>query len=141
MTEISVRRKVEFSETDMAGLVHFSNFFKYVEYAESALFSKMNCALINTSSDGASGWPRSKIDCSFKSPLRFQDEIIITLSIQELKQKSIVYTFKIHKLENDDKTLAAKGSMTTVYVKKFNNNDKLEPLDLPKEITSLKTNS
>ena len=32
--EHTAYRKVEFSETDMAGLVHFSNYFRYMEIAE-----------------------------------------------------------------------------------------------------------
>ena len=28
------RRRIEFRETDMAGIVHFSNFFAYMEQAE-----------------------------------------------------------------------------------------------------------
>jgi acyl-CoA thioester hydrolase len=36
--EFRITRRVEFSETDMAGIVHFSNFFRYMETAEHAFF-------------------------------------------------------------------------------------------------------
>ena len=35
--EFRLVRQVEFSETDMAGIVHYSNFFRYMEAAEHAL--------------------------------------------------------------------------------------------------------
>ena len=32
--EFRCRQRVEFADTDMAGIVHFSNFFRYMERAE-----------------------------------------------------------------------------------------------------------
>jgi acyl-CoA thioester hydrolase len=39
--EYKVRRRVEFSETDMAGIVHYSNFFRYMEAAEHEFFRSL----------------------------------------------------------------------------------------------------
>ena len=31
-----VSRRVDFADTDMAGIIHFSNYFRYMEFAEVA---------------------------------------------------------------------------------------------------------
>ena len=49
-------RRIEFSETDMAGLVHFSNFFKYMETAERDFFEAAGVDLIHTEPGELVGW-------------------------------------------------------------------------------------
>ena len=39
--EYTTTKKIEFSETDMAGLVHFSNYFRYMEVAERDFFESL----------------------------------------------------------------------------------------------------
>ena len=34
-------RRVEFSDTDMAGIVHFANFYRYMEQAEHDFFRSL----------------------------------------------------------------------------------------------------
>jgi acyl-CoA thioesterase FadM len=47
---------VQFSETDAAGIVHFSNFFRYFEDAEHALWREAGGSILDR--DSAIGWPR-----------------------------------------------------------------------------------
>ena len=68
-------RRIEFSETDMAGLVHFSNFFKYMETAERDFFEAAGVDLIRTEPGELVGWPRARAECKFSAPLRFGDTI------------------------------------------------------------------
>ena len=39
--EFQITRRVEFSETDLAGIMHFSNFFRFMESAEHAFFRSL----------------------------------------------------------------------------------------------------
>ena len=43
---ITVRGRVEFCETDMMGIVHFSNFFPYAEAAEPAFYRSLEVPLM-----------------------------------------------------------------------------------------------
>ena len=56
--EYKVRRRVEFSETDMAGIVHYSNFFRHMEAAEHAFFRSLGYSVVTTQTDPPRGWPR-----------------------------------------------------------------------------------
>ena len=43
--EYRYRRRVEFSETDLAGIVHFSNYFRYMEAAEHEFFRSLGLSI------------------------------------------------------------------------------------------------
>ena len=90
--EFTIKRRVEFSETDMAGIVHFSNFCRYMEHAEHAFFRSLDRSIVDR--DLGVGWPRVHLSCDFKKPLRFEDEVEIHLLVSAKTSKSISYQFR-----------------------------------------------
>ncbi|MAW20702.1 MAG: 4-hydroxybenzoyl-CoA thioesterase [Puniceicoccaceae bacterium] len=111
-------RRIEFSETDMAGLVHFSNFFKYMETAERDFFEAAGVDLIRTEPGELVGWPRARAECKFSAPLRFGDTIDIHLAVKSVKDRAIDYQFRIFRHNKDgSRTQAGKGHMTTILAK------------------------
>lgn len=50
-------RRVEFAETDAAGIVHFSSFFLYMEQAEHALFRSLGLSIFRNRPTSASQAP------------------------------------------------------------------------------------
>jgi YbgC/YbaW family acyl-CoA thioester hydrolase len=108
-------RRIEFSETDMAGLVHFSNFFKYMETAERDFFEAAGVDLIRTKPGELVGWPRARAECKFSAPVRFGDTIDIHLAVKAVKDRSLAYQFRIFRRNEDgSRTQCGKGHMTTV---------------------------
>ena len=65
-------RRVQFHETDQAGVAHFSWFFRYMEEAEHALWRAAGLSIDRAGCD--TGWPRVSATFDFKSPLYFEDE-------------------------------------------------------------------
>lgn len=124
-------RKIEFSETDMAGLVHFSNFFKYMETAERDFFEAAGLDLIRTSPGQLVGWPRARADCKFFAPIRFGDTIDIHLAVKALKDRAIEYQFRLFRRNQDgSRTQAGKGHMTTV-LSELTDDGQLRSVELP----------
>ena len=80
-SEFKVVRRVEFSETDMAGIVHYSNFFRYMESAEHAFFRALGFSIVTTATDPPVGWPRVHASCDYRQPLRFEDEVEIHMLV------------------------------------------------------------
>jgi YbgC/YbaW family acyl-CoA thioester hydrolase len=113
--EFKAVRRVEFSDTDMAGIMHFSNFFRFMETAEHGFFRSLGLSIINDPAHPGVGWPRVRAECDYTAPLHFQDEVEIHLLVAEKKSKSIRYVFKFRKL-NDPPVEAARGSVTVVCV-------------------------
>src|SRR4051795_12288466 len=98
--EFKAVRRVEFSETDMAGIVHFSNFFRYMETAEHGFFRSLGFSVVMNQTDPPVGWPRVNAECEYRQPLRFEDEVEIHLLVSEKKSKSLSYLIKFRKLNS-----------------------------------------
>ena len=114
--EFKVTRRVEFSETDMAGIVHFSNFFRYMETAESAFYRSLGFSVVLTDVRDRWGWPRVHAECDFRRPLRFEDEVEIHLLVLEKRSKVVTYQFRFNKLAGGQKEEVARGKVTIVCV-------------------------
>ena len=102
------RRRVEFAETDMVGLVHFAQFFRYMEEAEHALWRAAGLSITGT----GFGFPRVAATFDFHSPLRFEDEFEVAIRIAAVTRSTIRYECTIAKGD----TAIATGSMTTACV-------------------------
>jgi YbgC/YbaW family acyl-CoA thioester hydrolase len=87
-------KRVEFGDTDAAGLVHFSNFFRYMEAAECD-FLRSRGLSVKLEWDGEHiGFPRVSATCDYVSPARFDDVLDVAVSIDRLGAKSVTYAFE-----------------------------------------------
>ena len=128
--EFSITRKVEFSETDMAGIVHFSVFYRYMEYAEHAFFRSLGHSIVDPNL--GVGWPRVECHCDFKQPLKFEDEVKIHLLVSAKTSKSISYQFRFLKADSE----VARGAITVVCVRR-NEAAGMKATSIPAEIADL----
>ncbi len=108
------RRRVEFADTDMAGIMHFSAIFRFMESAEHAFLRSLGYSVILRDCDPAAGFPRVRAEADFRRPFRFEDEIEIELNVREKREKSLTYGFEL-RLAGDSEARAV-GSMTVVCV-------------------------
>src|SRR5207237_6414821 len=120
-----LRRRVQFYETDVAGIVHFSWFFRYMEEAEHALWRAAGLSIHPQESE--IGWPRIAASFEFHRALYFEDEFDVVLRIAEMTKKTIRYACE---LEKDDRKLAT-GTMTIACVRK---KPTLQAIEIPDEI-------
>jgi acyl-CoA thioester hydrolase len=134
--EFKAVRRVEFSETDMAGIVHYSNFFRYMETAEHAFFRSLGFSIVTQQVDPPVGWPRVHASCDYKQPLRFEDEVEIHMLVAEKRTKSLSYIFKFRKLNSSHPTEIARGKLTVVCVMR-DEHGKMGATNIPANIADL----
>jgi acyl-CoA thioester hydrolase len=103
-------RRVQFHETDQAGVAHFSSFFKYMEEAEHALWRAAGLSIDRAGAEV--GWPRVAAYCDYKSPLFFEDEFDVIVRVHEVTRRTIQYGFL---LKRGEITIAL-GTLTTASV-------------------------
>lgn len=108
----SLTRTVEFHETDMAGIMHFANFFRWMEVCETAFYRSLGLPLISFVPGEIVGWPRVDVRCTYRAPLRFNDVVAVNLFVKKLSRRSVTYVFKFEK----DGGLVAQGEVTAVCV-------------------------
>ena len=109
-------RKVEFADTDMAGIMHFAHFYRWMEVCEHEFLRAAGLSVHMKTEEGQIGWPRVNTSCRFKSPLRFEDEVEICLRVREMRDRSIVYAFEFWKEENGERIRAAVGKTVAACV-------------------------
>jgi YbgC/YbaW family acyl-CoA thioester hydrolase len=129
LSEYRLRRRVQFYETDVAGIVHFSWFYRYMEEAEHALWREAGLSIHPP--DGDIGWPRVAASFDFHRALRFEDEFDVVLRIAELTPRRIRYRCVLLK----DDTKIATGTMTVACVRKVSK-QALAATDIPADIAS-----
>jgi len=116
------RRRVAFAETDLAGIMHFSNFFRWMEDTEHAFYRSLGLSVHpmghNTgATDTQTGWPRFKAGADYRQPLLFEEEAEIELLVAEMRSKAIRYIFRFWKNPDDThRILAAIGELVVVAV-------------------------
>ena len=111
MSEVfKTTRRVEFRDTDMAGIVHFSNFFTYMEQAEHALLRKLGLGVICTIDGEKVSFPRVNAQCNYRTAIRFEEMIDIHVSVARIGEKSITYAFDFFRGE----AKVADGTVTVV---------------------------
>jgi 4-hydroxybenzoyl-CoA thioesterase/acyl-CoA thioester hydrolase len=109
-TAFTTTRRVEFSDTDAAGIAHFVAFFRWMEQAEHDLLRSVGLSVVTHDADGVMSWPRVNAKCDFRSALRFEDVVQIEVSISRLGEKSITFQ---HRFLKDGQDLAL-GEVTSV---------------------------
>jgi acyl-CoA thioester hydrolase len=91
-------RRVAFSETDAAGIVHFATFFRYFEDCEHAFLRAHGLQVhVNEPDGGFRGFPRVSASAEYLAPLRFEDAVETTLTVQEVRRSAVVYRFEVRR--------------------------------------------
>ena len=121
------KRRVEFAETDAAGMVHFSVFFRYMEEAEHAVWRRAGMDIYANHEERS--WPRISAKFDFKSPLRFQDEFEVRTEITAVSRSTIQWAHSVVRGE----TVIGSGSVTAVYVAKGRDGS-MKSAEIPPEI-------
>lgn len=110
------RRLVEFADTDLAGLMHFSNFFRFVECAEHAFFRSLGFRVHTAGGAEHEGWPRLEVTCKYFKPARFEETLEVCLRIEEIRTSSLRYGFWIFAADAPDRAPLATGACSIVHV-------------------------
>ena len=134
--EFKLQRRVEFSETDAAGIVHFSNFFRYMESVEHAFFRSLGHSVMWQDHQPPLGFPRVHAECDYRSPLRFEDLVEIHLLVREKRPRSLSYQIRFRNLGVHPSREAARGLLTVVCVSK-NPDGTFTPTRIPARLADL----
>ena len=109
-TPFRTTRRIEFADTDMAGIVHFANFFRFMESAEVEFLRASGLSVAMTWEGMKIGFPRVSASCDYLRPIRFQDVVEVTVRLHNLGRKSVTYAFEFFK----DGEMIAKGQVSSV---------------------------
>ena len=110
---LTTTRCVEFADTDMAGIIHFTTFFRMMESAEHEFLRSLGTSVVDKHPEdgsGAIGWPRREAQCEFHSPAVFEDELELGSTVERMGRSSLTLGYEFRR----GQTLIANGRMKTV---------------------------
>ena len=128
-------RRVEFHETDMAGIVHFANFFRYMESAEHAFLRSLGHPIHERTGDVEVGWPRVHASCDYRKPVRFEEILTIRVTVEEVRTRAVRYRFTF--LLDGKESPVATGELTTVCVQIGPAGSGIKAIPIPDDLRSL----
>ena len=117
----TVTRRIEWMDTDAAGIYHYSTLIRLAEGAEAALHTECGIAELTF---GAT--PRVHIEFDFKRPVAFNDEVVTEIAVAALGRTSITYEFTF----THDGELVATGKIVGVFIDR----ETRRPAEWPDEV-------
>jgi YbgC/YbaW family acyl-CoA thioester hydrolase len=121
-----IQRRVDFCDTDLAGIVHFANFFRYMEAAEVA-FLRARGLNVDLLWEGQHvGFPRVSVHCDYKKPARFDELLDIDVRLDRVGSKSVTFAFTFFRGGDE----LARGTMTSACCRVGADN-RIESIEIP----------
>ena len=105
--EITVRRRIQWFDTDASTKYHNTAPLRLMEEAEAALLDELGIIR-----EVYGKMPRAHVSVDYRRPLRFWDEVDVHLQIAEVGRTSITYGFEIR----DSSAVYAEGRVVAVYI-------------------------
>lgn len=122
-------RHVEFADTDMAGIVHFTAYFRYMETAEHEMFRSLGLSLVDTDRQPHLGWPRVSCSFDFIEPLHYGDALKVHIGVANVGARSITCEADIVR----DGKVVARGRSTSTCCE-VGPGVRMRPVAVPAEV-------
>jgi acyl-CoA thioesterase FadM len=100
------RGRLDWADTDAAGIAHWTAVFRMVERAEAALFTALGQAEVFGTA------PRTAVEVRYRSPLRFNDPVEVELTVRDVRASTFEYSFIVRGPER----VAATGKLGVCIV-------------------------
>jgi acyl-CoA thioester hydrolase len=125
-------RRIEFADTDMAGIAHFSRFFCYMESAEHEMLRSLGLSVLMPWEGGTLTFPRVAAQCDYIHPIRFEELLTVDVTVERLGRSSVTYGFKFFR----DEEAIAVGQLTTVCCR-MRSGHEIEAIEIPAAVRDL----
>lgn len=139
--EYKTTRRVEFPDTDMAGIVYFANFFKFMESAEHEFFRSLGLPVHVSDTGNMSGWARVQAQCNYGRPAHYPDLLEIHLVVRDKSEKTLRYSFDFRVIDESDDgkpgPVIARGELVVAHVARPVGEDRIRGVPIPDEVARL----
>ena len=92
--EAATKIITRYSETDQMGIIHHSNYAVWFEAGRTDFFKKIGFSYKEIEGRGVL-LPLYEMNCKFKSPARYEDEITIKTSLKEITKVRVIFSYKV----------------------------------------------
>jgi acyl-CoA thioester hydrolase len=103
--------RVRYAETDQMGVVYHSNYIIWMEVGRVEYLRKLGYEYKQMESDGVR-LPVAEVRCRYKSPARYDDEIIVRTRMQNLRGSLVQFHYEL--VREADQAVLAEGESTHI---------------------------
>ena len=111
MKSLVTKRRIEFSDTDLGGVVHHSRYFVFMETAEDNLLRSIGTSFHFNDAGCPGGWPKVTATCDYLAPLHYGDEIEIQIVVARVSRSAVTYEFSFRRKGEE----VARGRTVSVF--------------------------
>lgn len=114
--------RVYYEDTDLAGIVYYANYLKYIERARSEWVRDLGIDQTRLKEDEGTVFAVRRIEADYLSPARFDDLLTVTTSVERATPARLILLQELRR----DETLLFSARVTLVAV-----GEKGAPVRLP----------
>ena len=133
-SEFTRMRRVEFSDTDSAGIIHFTALLRFMEETEHALYRSLGAGGYEWSEEFVRGFPRVSVSCDYLAALRYGEEVSVRLLVREVRTKAIRYQAEFTTERDDRRVTVARGEMTVVCAMRHHGEQEWQSVEIPVDL-------
>ena len=113
---VTTEARVRYAETDQMGIVYYANYLVWFELGRVELLRSLGLSYSSLEPDHGCILPVIEATCRYKSPARYDDEILIETRPAMLRGSVLKFSYRILRKasEGQEQTLLAEGE--TVHV-------------------------
>ncbi|WP_232698488.1 acyl-CoA thioesterase [Brevibacillus daliensis] len=134
MVQNTVQLKVNWGDTDMAGIIYYPNYFKWFDIGSLTLVNELGLSVINLMQEDKIGLPLLDAGCRFRKALLYNDEIRVVSRVTEVNEKTFRVEHEVYR--NDEMTGNGHELRGWVQFDEFGN---LKAVPIPDEVRKLLT--
>ena len=106
--------RVRWVDTDVAGVMHYTNFFRYFEACEQEFYRSLGATHAKIREKYKVMLPRVEAHCVYRVACKYDDLIEVVMKVKEITDKTVTYEFQLNKKETNQ--LAAEGYLKCIAV-------------------------
>ena len=123
------RAKVRYAETDQMGVAYYANYFVWFEVGRSQFCNDCGFSYRDMERETGLFMIVAEAQCRYKTPARYEDDLIIRTRIAELTRRTLRFSYEINRA---DGALVATGETLHVLI-----NSEGRPSSLPAKYLSM----
>ena len=109
-------KTAKYYETDQMGVIHHSNYIRWMEEARVDMLNQIGYPYRRFEERGYIS-PVLHVDCEYKKSVKFDDEVNITIRLQEAGRVKFTLRYDIYNL-SEGGVLSASGTTTHCFLRK-----------------------
>lgn len=129
--------RVAWVDVDGAKVLHHSNYFRLFERVEEEFYEHLGLGSgFNYFIEREIWFPRVEVFCKYKTPAHLGDMLEVSLSIEEVEEKAVRYSFTVKK--KDGAVIVAEGYVVAVAADKSFGKAVKIPSEIAEKLTLFK---